>query len=57
MRDEAKRRQEELTDNILELEEQLKSLKKEYYEWRRIECATTNMENGVIPFNAKTLTM
>ena len=57
VRDEAKRRQEELTDNILELEEQLKSLKKEYYEWRRIECATTNMENGVIPFNAKTLTM
>ena len=57
VRDEAKRRQEELTDNILELEEQLKSLKKEYYEWRRIECATTNMENGVIPFNVKTLTM
>ena len=57
VRDEAKRRQAELSDNILELEEQLNALKKEYHEWRRIECATTNMENGVIPFNAKTLTM
>lgn len=55
VRAEAKLHQEELTDKIVELEEQLESLKKEYYEWRRIECATTNMENGVIPFNANTL--
>lgn len=55
VRREAKLRQEELTDKIVELEEQLKSLKKEYYEWLRIECATRNMENGVIQFNANTL--
>ena len=55
VRREAEIRQEELTDKIVELEEQLKSLKKEYYEWRRIECAVTNMENGVIQFNADTL--
>ena len=52
---EAKLHQAELSDKIVELEEQLESLKKEYYKWRRIECATTNMENGVIPFNANTL--
>ena len=55
VRREAKLRQEELTDKIVELEEQLKSLKKEYHEWLRIECATRNMENGVIQFNADTL--
>ena len=55
VRREAKLRQEELTDKIVELEEQLKSLKKEYQEWRRIECAVTNMTNGVIQFNTDTL--
>ena len=55
VRHEAKLRQEELTDKIVELEEQLESLKKEYYEWLRIECATRNMENGVSQFNADTL--
>ena len=55
VRREAKLHQEELTDKIVELEEQLKSLKKEYYEWLRIECATRNMENGVIQFKADTL--
>ena len=55
VRREAEIRQEELTDKIVELEEQLKSLKKEYQEWRRIECAVTNMTNGVIQFNTDTL--
>ena len=55
VRREAEIRQEELTDKIVELEEQLKSLKKEYQEWRRIECAVTNMTNGVIQFYTDTL--
>lgn len=55
VRREAKLHQEDLADKIVELEEQLESLKKEYYEWCRIECATTNMENGVIQFNSDTL--
>ena len=55
VRREAELRQEELTDKIVGLEEQLESLKKEYQEWRRIECAVTNMSNGVIQFNADTL--
>ena len=55
VRDEAKLHQEELTDKIDGIENELKFLKKEYYEWLRIESAAINMENGVIQFNSDVL--
>ena len=55
VRDEAKLHQEELSDEIDGVENEVKFLKKEYYEWLRIESAAINMENGVIQFNPDVL--
>lgn len=55
VKDEAKLHQEELSDEIDGIENELKFLKKKYYEWLRIESAAINMENGVIQFNPDVL--